>query len=129
MQPRDGLCVCVCDAPRGTGLILSGSMILLSTPRRLRAPTRAGSMRNVNKQFAKYTFDDRGGKVPAGGVLVVGGVNRHPRPRRLNGWSLRGTHMAERDRWQVRLAFRSYAGAMAAGIRPSEGRHVSSGYI
>ena len=47
-QPPDGLCVCVRDAPRGTGSILSGSMIVLSIPRRLRGPTRAGSMRSVN---------------------------------------------------------------------------------
>ena len=44
------------------------------------------------------------------------GANRHPRPRRLHGWSLRGTHMVERDRWQARLAIRSYAGAMAGRL-------------
>ena len=46
----------------------------------------------------------------------MNGVNRHPRPRRLHGWSLRGTHMVERDRWQARLAIRSYAGAMAGRL-------------
>ena len=43
------LFVGICDAPRprGTGLILSSSRIVLSIPRRLRVLTRAGSMRNV----------------------------------------------------------------------------------
>ena len=40
-QRRDGLCVGICDARRGTGSILSGSMIVLSIPRRLRAPVSA----------------------------------------------------------------------------------------
>ena len=106
----------MCDAPRGTGLFLSGSMIVLSIPRRFRGPTRADSIRNPNNELANRTFDNRGGKVPAGGVLVVNGVNRHPRPRRLHGWSLRDTHMVERDRWQARLAIRSYAGAMAGRL-------------
>ena len=43
-QRRDGLCVCICDAPRGTWLFLSGSMIIRSIPRRLRGPTRADSI-------------------------------------------------------------------------------------
>ena len=77
-----GLCVCICDAPRGTGLFLSGSMIMLSIPRRLRGPTRAVSMRNPNNELANRTFDTTGGRVSAGGVLSVDGANRHPRPRR-----------------------------------------------
>ena len=36
-------------------------------------------------------FDDSSGKVPVGGVLTVYGANKHPRPRRLHGRSLRGT--------------------------------------
>ena len=98
---RSGVMVCVgiCDAPRGTGSFLSGSMVVLSTPRPFRGPTRADSIRNPNNQLANRTFDDRGGKVPAGGVLVVNGANRHPRPRRLHRRSLRVTQMAERDRW------------------------------
>ena len=48
-QRRDGLCVGIYDAPRGTGSILNGSMIVLSTPRRLRAPARAYSMTHPNK--------------------------------------------------------------------------------
>ena len=35
------------------------------------------------------------------------GANRHRQPRRLHGWSLRGTCMVERDRWEARLAIRS----------------------
>ena len=81
-QRCDGLCVCICDAPRGTGSILSGSMIVLSFPRRLRGRTRAASMINSNNTWVNRTSDTTGGRVPAGGVLVVDGVNRHPRPRR-----------------------------------------------
>jgi len=36
---------------------LSGSMIVLSIPRRLRGPTRADSMRNPNNELANRTFD------------------------------------------------------------------------
>ena len=39
------------------------------------------------------------------------GANRHPRPRRLHGWSLRGTHMVERSRWQARLAIHDHMSA------------------
>ena len=91
-------------------------MIVLSTPRRFRGPTRADSITNPNNLLANRTFDNRGGKVPAGGVLVVNRANRNPRPRRLYGWSLRGTYMVERGRWQARLAIRPYAGAMAGRL-------------
>ena len=66
-------------------------MIVLSIPRRLRGPTRPDSIRNPNDELANRTFDTTGGRVPAGGVLSVDGSNRHPRPQRLHGRSLRGT--------------------------------------
>ena len=112
-------CVCVCDAPKGARSLSSGSVVVLSAPRRLQGPARAYSvaysMTHPNNQDAKHTFDLTGVKVPAGGVLVMDGANRHPRPRRLHGRWFRGTHMLERDRWQAGLAIRSYAyaGAMA----------------
>ena len=52
-------------------------------------------------------FADTTGKVSAGGVLTVDGVNRHPRLRQLYGPSFRGAYMLERRRWQARLAIRS----------------------
>ena len=57
-------------------------MIILSTPRPLRGPTRADSMRNPNNELANRTFDTTGGRVSAGGVLSVDGFNRHLWPRR-----------------------------------------------
>ena len=65
------MCFGICDAPRGTGSILSGPMIVLSTPRRLQGPIRADSMRNPKNELANHTFDNTGGKVPAGGILVA----------------------------------------------------------
>ena len=106
-QRRDGLCVCVCDAPKGTESLSCGSVIVLSIPRPFRGPTCAGSMKYSNNSLANHTFDNTSGRVLAGGVLVVDGANRHPRPRRLHGRSLRDTHMVARGRWQARLAIRS----------------------
>ena len=54
-------------------------------------------------------FADTTGKVPAGGVLTVDGVNRHPRLRQLHGPSFRGTYMLERRRWQARSAIASWS--------------------
>ena len=88
-------------------------MIVLSTPRRLRGPTRADSIRNPNNELANRTFDTNGGRVPAGGVLSVDGAIRHPWPQRLHGRSLRGTHMVGRGRGQARLAIRLMSAPLA----------------
>ena len=74
--------------PRGTGLFLSGSMITLSIPRRLRGPTRADSMRNPNDELANRTFDTTGGKVPAGGVLSVRGRCQQQTPTHGRGGNM-----------------------------------------
>ena len=52
-------------------------------------------------------FADTTGKVSAGGVLTVDGINRHPRLRQLHGPSFRGTYMLERGRWQARSVIAS----------------------
>ena len=88
-------------------------MIALSIPRRLRGPTRAESIRNPNNELMNRTFDTTGGRVPAGGVLSVDGANRYPRPQRLPGRSLRGTHMAGRGRGQARLVIRLMSAPLA----------------
>ena len=54
---------------------MSGSMIVLRIPRRLRGPTRADSMRNPIGELANRTFDTIDGRVSAGGVLAAGGAN------------------------------------------------------
>ena len=51
-------------------------MVVLSTPRRLRRPSRVDSMKNPNNELANHTFDNTGGKVLAKGVLIVDGANR-----------------------------------------------------
>ena len=91
-------------------------MIVLSIPRRLRWPTTRGdSIRNPNNELANRTFDTTGGRLPAGGVLFVGGVIRHPwpQPQRLHGRSLRGTHMVGRGRGQARLVIRLMSAPLA----------------
>ena len=88
--------------------MLSGSMIVLSIPRRHQGPTCAESIRNPNNELVNRTFDTTGGRVPvpAGGVLSVDGANKHPRPQRLPGRSLRGTRMVGRGRGHARLVIR-----------------------
>ena len=92
---------------------MSGSMIVLSIPHRLRGPTRGDSIRNPNNELANRTFDTTGGRVSARGVLSVDGAIRSLWPQRLHGRSLRGTHMVGRGRGQARLAIRLMSAPLA----------------
>ena len=109
-QWRGGMCLGVCDAPRGTWPV-SSFMITLNVPRRLRWPNRAGSARTVNYNSIQPFVRARSTMPVARfqpGVFWQSGsercVNRHPGMRRQLQPPFRGTCTVEHGRWQARLA-------------------------